>query len=219
MVATASIIARVASSPSLPRRWASVGTNACVNAPSPNSRRSRLGMRNATRNASYGAPAPNTEAMMTSRTSPVMREASVNREMVDAARSRFMTPDAILVVFARTQLASSFQDGHRRKNQEKNRPHRLGPQARPPGHQAQRRQHGHALALSHRHQERAEGRRCRRQDQGRRALQGRATRDRFGRRQGSLPQEQGGAPQEPPRREGEGAGHGLNVLRAQKRAR
>src|SRR5664279_5245821 len=95
MLATASTIRRVASSPSFARRCASVGTKACENAPSPNSRRSRLGMRKATRKASYGAPAPKTEATMTSRASPVMRE---------AARSRFMTPDAILAVFAETQL-------------------------------------------------------------------------------------------------------------------
>src|SRR5664279_6185614 len=104
MLATASTIRRVASSPSFARRCASVGTKACENAPSPNSRRSRVGMRKATRKASYGAPAPKTEATMTSRASPVMREASVKREMVDAARSRFMTPDAILAVFAETQL-------------------------------------------------------------------------------------------------------------------
>jgi hypothetical protein len=31
-----------------------------------------------------------------------MREASVNSEIVDAARSKFMTPDAILALFAET---------------------------------------------------------------------------------------------------------------------
>src|SRR6185437_4844722 len=105
--ATASIICRVASSPSPARRWASAGTKACAKAPSPNSRRSRFGMRKATRKASYGAPAPKTEATNTSRASPVIREASVNSEMVDAARRRFMDPDAILAVFAEKPLYSS----------------------------------------------------------------------------------------------------------------
>src|SRR5664279_6524879 len=134
--------------------WARAGTKACEKAPSPNKRRSRFGMRNATLKASSDAPAPKDEAMTMSRSKPVTREARVNREIVDAARSKFMGADAILVVFAETQLAAH---DHRHQSQEEDRPHRLGPQAHSPGRQAQRRQHRHALALSHRRQERAEG--------------------------------------------------------------
>ncbi len=70
---------------------ARIGTKACENAPSANSRRSRFGMRNATLNASVHALAPKAAAISSSRTRPVMREASVSRETVDAARSRFMS--------------------------------------------------------------------------------------------------------------------------------
>ena len=89
-VATASTSCRVASSPSAARARARVGTNAWEKAPSPNRRRSRLGMRKATLNASNEAPAPNTDEMTMSRTRPVTRDASVKSEIVDAARSRFM---------------------------------------------------------------------------------------------------------------------------------
>jgi hypothetical protein len=57
-VATASINARVGASPSLARVAARIGTKACENAPSANSRRSRFGMRKATLKASVAAPAP-----------------------------------------------------------------------------------------------------------------------------------------------------------------
>src|SRR5580765_3869616 len=117
-------------------------------------------MRKATLKASSEAPAPKAEATTTSRRSPVTREASVNREMVDAARSKSMGSNAILAVFAEFHLASSYTDlthGHRLQSQEEDRSHRVRPQACSPGHQAQRRQHGDALALPHRHQERAEG--------------------------------------------------------------
>ena len=89
-VATASISACVTSSPSRARLSASKGTKACENAPSANSRRSRLGMRKATLKASVITLAPKAAATICSRTSPVMRDASVSRETVDAARSRFM---------------------------------------------------------------------------------------------------------------------------------
>ena len=46
-VATASISRCVTSSPSRARASARIGTKACENAPSPNSRRSMLGMRKA----------------------------------------------------------------------------------------------------------------------------------------------------------------------------
>ena len=58
---------------------ARIGTKACEKAPSPNSRRSRLGMRKATLKASNEAPAPNTDETTMSRTSPVTREASVKQ--------------------------------------------------------------------------------------------------------------------------------------------
>ena len=51
-VATASTSRRVASSPAVARVAARMGTKACENAPSANSRRSRFGMRKATLNAS-----------------------------------------------------------------------------------------------------------------------------------------------------------------------
>jgi hypothetical protein len=41
-------------------------------------------------NASVHAPAPKLEAINTSRARPVMREANVSNETVDAARKRFM---------------------------------------------------------------------------------------------------------------------------------
>src|SRR6185436_19036676 len=118
--------------------------------------------------------------------------------------ARERAADAILAVFAENPLASH---GHRLQSQEEDRSHRLRAEARSSGHQAQRRQHGAPFALSHRHQERAEGGRRRRQGQGRRALQDRTADHRLGRRQEPVPQEQGRAPQEPPRRQGEGAGN------------
>src|SRR5436190_5567396 len=200
-VATASISRRVASSPSAARTRASVGTKACEKAPSPNRRRSRFGMRKATLKASNDAPAPNTEETTMSRNSPETREASVNREIVEAARSRFMggaepgharrePADAILAVFAEIPLVPrTAPHGHRYQSQEEDRPHRLRAEARSAGRQAQCRQHGASLAVPHRDQERAEGGRRRRQGQGRRAVQGRAAGDRLGRRQEHLPQE------------------------------
>ena len=47
-------------------------------------------MRKATLKASNEAPAPKTDETTMSRTRPVMRDASVKSEIVDAARSRFM---------------------------------------------------------------------------------------------------------------------------------
>ena len=89
-VATASTSARVAASPSLARVAASSGTKACENAPSANSRRSRLGMRKAIWNASIAAEVPNKAAPICSRTRPVMRETNVRAETEKAALNRFM---------------------------------------------------------------------------------------------------------------------------------
>jgi hypothetical protein len=69
-------------------RAASTGTKAWLKAPSPNTRRNRLGMRKATLKASVSALTPNTEANSTSRTRPVIREARVSRETVEADLSR-----------------------------------------------------------------------------------------------------------------------------------
>ncbi|MDT4855817.1 hypothetical protein FQZ97_901860 [compost metagenome] len=77
-------IKRVASSPSFSRAPASTGTNAWLKAPSAKRRRSRLGMRKATLNASVSALAPKVAAMSSSRTNPVMREARVSRETREA---------------------------------------------------------------------------------------------------------------------------------------
>ena len=87
-VATASISWRVAASPALARPRASTGTKAWLKAPSANRRRSRLGMRKATLKASVKPLTPNTEAISRSRTRPVMREARVSRETVEAALNR-----------------------------------------------------------------------------------------------------------------------------------
>ena len=67
-VDTLSTSDRVASGDSRLRTSARIGTKACENAPSANSRRSRLGMRKATKNASVARPAPKTRAMKKSRT-------------------------------------------------------------------------------------------------------------------------------------------------------
>ena len=87
-VATLSTRRRVASSPSRSRAKASVGTNAWLNAPSPNRRRNRLGMRKATLKASVIAVAPKVAAISRSRIRPVTRDARVISETVEAALSR-----------------------------------------------------------------------------------------------------------------------------------
>jgi hypothetical protein len=89
-VATASTSRCVASSPSFSRLAARIGTKACENAPSANSRRSRFGMRKATLKASVAAEAPKVAAMSCSRTRPVTRDARVSSETVEAALRRFM---------------------------------------------------------------------------------------------------------------------------------
>src|SRR5699024_515065 len=53
------------------------GTNDCANAPSANSRRMKLGILNATRNASICGPAPNSTANSTSRANPNTRDVRV----------------------------------------------------------------------------------------------------------------------------------------------
>ena len=89
-VATLSISRWVAASPSVSLEWASVGTKAWLKAPSPNRRRNRLGMRNATLKASVRPDAPKVAAISSSRTSPVTRDAKVNRDTVEAALNRLI---------------------------------------------------------------------------------------------------------------------------------
>ena len=89
-MATALIKRRVDASPWVARSPARMGTKACENAPSANRRRSKLGMRNATWKASVQALAPKAAAISCSRTRPVMRESKVNKETIEAARSRFI---------------------------------------------------------------------------------------------------------------------------------
>jgi len=74
------------------RSRTNAGMKAAESAPSANSRRSELGMRNASTNASVAAPAPKTLAMTTSRTTPVRRDSSVS-PLKEAARvSRPLEP-------------------------------------------------------------------------------------------------------------------------------
>ncbi|MCY1507748.1 hypothetical protein D9M68_420350 [compost metagenome] len=87
-VATWSTSSRAPSCPASVLRAASTGTKAWLKAPSPNTRRNRLGMRKATLKASVSALTPNTEANSTSRTRPVIREARVSRETVEADLNR-----------------------------------------------------------------------------------------------------------------------------------
>src|SRR3569832_2414719 len=67
-----------------------MGTKACENEPSANSRRSRMGILKATKKASVSMPAPKTRAMMVSRTNPRMRESRVMLLTAARALSRFM---------------------------------------------------------------------------------------------------------------------------------
>ena len=61
------------------------GTKAILKEPSAKSRRSRLGMRKATKNASEPSPAPKNHAMTTSRTKPKIRLSSVANPIIPAA--------------------------------------------------------------------------------------------------------------------------------------
>ena len=66
-----------ASSPSCLRVAVNVGTNAEVSAPSASRSRNRFGIRNATKNASATAPAPNRAANTISRASPSSRDPKI----------------------------------------------------------------------------------------------------------------------------------------------
>ena len=85
-----SMSSRVSASERVARYSEITGTNACEKAPSPKRRRSRFGMRKATKNASVASPAPKILAMKKSRTKPRIRETSVKLLTVARARSRFI---------------------------------------------------------------------------------------------------------------------------------
>jgi hypothetical protein len=68
---------------------ARMGTKACENAPSANNRRSRLGMRKATKKASVSMPAPKIRAIITSRTKPRTRDIKVMLLTAAKALSKF----------------------------------------------------------------------------------------------------------------------------------
>ena len=89
-LATRSTSRRVPGSPCSTRYWESTGTNACENAPSANSRRSRFGIRNATKNASVAMPAPNMRAITRSRKKPRTLDTMVMLLTVASALRRFI---------------------------------------------------------------------------------------------------------------------------------
>jgi len=72
-----------------------VGTNAAERAPSANSRRSRFGMRKATKNASAPVPAPRNMAMIMSRINPEIRLTLVQKPTIPAALVINFFSDAI----------------------------------------------------------------------------------------------------------------------------
>ncbi len=69
------------------RYWAKTGTKAMLREPSANSRRSRLGMRKATKKASAIHPAPKNQAITISRMNPMIRLSSVAAPITPAARA------------------------------------------------------------------------------------------------------------------------------------
>ncbi|CKK60422.1 Uncharacterised protein [Neisseria meningitidis] len=88
--ATWRIKASVASLERVSLYSAKIGTNAWANAPSANTRRSRLGSLNATKNASVAMPAPNARAMTVSRTNPKTRDTIVRLPTFTKAPSIFI---------------------------------------------------------------------------------------------------------------------------------
>ena len=72
------------------RYSAKIGTKACENAPSAKIRRSRLGRRKATTNASIAMPAPKIRASTASRTKPSTRDSMVMLPIFANALRRFM---------------------------------------------------------------------------------------------------------------------------------
>src|SRR5688572_8576658 len=131
---------------------ARIGTKACEKAPSPNMRRSRLGILKATKKASVTRLAPKMRAMKKSRTKPSTRLTMVKLLTVARALRRFMCQRAFMVNFA-----PSLED--------LNGQHQIGAQARHPGEPPPRAQRQAAHRGSHRDQERDQG--------GRRGQEGR----------------------------------------------
>src|SRR5256885_202435 len=121
----------------------STGTNAWEKAPSAKSRRSRFGMRNATKKASVARPAPKARAMKKSRMKPRMRLTTVRLLTAARARNKFMLESA----------------PHGK--------HQIRAQAREAGGSPPSAQFEPAHVRAHRDQEREEGRRHRRQGRGR----------------------------------------------------
>src|SRR5689334_11988371 len=78
---------RAACGPSALSMPANSGTNAALNAPSPNSRRNRFGNFSATKNASATGPAPSIAAISMSRAKPSTRLAMVQPPTVRTPRS------------------------------------------------------------------------------------------------------------------------------------
>src|SRR5207342_3664615 len=157
--------ALVAASPPRFLYSARMGTKACEKAPSPNRRRSRLGMRKATKKASVSSPAPKMRAIKKSRMNPKTRLTVVKLLTVARARRRFMIKFA---PFSRT-LNGKYQ---------------VGQEARYPGNPPARPQHESAHRGAHRGQERQQGRRRRQEGRGCQGAAGLAARHRPRRGQG-----------------------------------
>src|SRR3990167_5146140 len=81
-VATTLTSLHASSSPFFSRHSVKVGMKAAVSAPSPKSRRKRLGIRKATAKASHTRPVPKTLAHRTSLARPRIRLSKVHRLMV-----------------------------------------------------------------------------------------------------------------------------------------
>src|SRR5258708_3769723 len=213
---------RVAASPWRLRYSPSTGTKACENAPSAKRRRSRLGMRKATTNASIARPAPNRIARSVSRTKPVMRDASVMPLTEAAALSRFNLGLCFVWTSGVSYQASFHKPGTPghpfpvpsptvSEDYRSNGQHQAGRQAGQEVDQAALGQPEPAHHAAQRDQESAEGDRRRRPGRRPGRVQGRDLDHRPHRRQAHHPQEQGGATQEPTRGADQGAGKPPNI--------
>src|SRR5258708_17594204 len=213
---------RVASSPLRTRYSPSTGTKACENAPSAKRRRSRLGMRKATTNASIARRAPNRIARSVSRTKPVMRDASVMPLTEAAALSRFNLVLWFVWTSGRSYQASLQRPGAPghpfpvpsptvSEDYRSNGQHQAGRQAGQEVDQAALGQPEPAHHAAQRDQESAEGDRRRRPGRRPGRVQGRDLDHRPHRRQAHHPQQQGGATQQPTRGADQGAGKPPNI--------
>src|ERR1700756_4464730 len=180
---------RVPASPCRCLYSARIGTKACENAPSANSRRRMFGRRNAASKASICSPAPNANAFRLSRASPVIRDSSVIALIVDSALSRFIDGSAwIRAARARCRLRERSKEiiMHRlfcplqEAKVSANGQHFAGSQARPSGRSAAQAQHEPQIGAAQRDQEREEGDRRGRQGGGAEGTSAAAVRDRPG---------------------------------------